>query len=418
MTEESATFINQQCPHSIVTCLNEFEFVRKYRCESCQAIMMCACDEDVGREFLPHQLKMGSEYGTRKRIPVTLGFQPRMCRECRGLSPEAHPMAAIHGRTTKIKRYYWREIWFLTHRLFRRWALDHSLPPRDAAGPEADAARAEAANRALDEIKHLHEANPKYAFVEESQEEVMRRWSVEVIDLHVTYARNSDNRRVQVFDGSDRVPVEEYAARHYQRDGWTSLPLESSPLHVLFGVYMWLVIQDPADQCVRTVATGDRNAFEKGEKKEPIWFQLPEDFGTSAYGTRRAQAIASHLSSEMLDRKNLLWLFDYWLEPSWSLRNYLWAHKDEDVRVARQLVEILPPATIVEILKYLVEKYWGRYIGWPDLIVWRQNEYFLAEVKSSKDKLSDDQKRWIRDNAKRLHLPFRVVKIHKAAVAQ
>jgi hypothetical protein len=36
-------------------------------------------------------------------------------------------------------------------------------------------------------------------------------------------------------------------------------------------------------------------------------------------------------------------------------------------------------------------------------------------VKSSGDKLSDDQKRWIEDNHRRLKLPFKLVKIHKLA---
>ena len=40
----------------------------------------------------------------------------------------------------------------------------------------------------------------------------------------------------------------------------------------------------------------------------------------------------------------------------------------------------------------------------------------MVEVKSSRDKLSDDQKRWIRDNHKILKLPFELVKLHKKEV--
>jgi hypothetical protein len=105
------------CRHDIVDCLNHFEFVRKYRCVECAGVMMCECDEEVGKAFLPHQLKKGSEYGTRVRVSVTLGFQSGVCRECRGLPPEAHPVAESHGRTSKIRRYYWRELWFLKQRL-------------------------------------------------------------------------------------------------------------------------------------------------------------------------------------------------------------------------------------------------------------------------------------------------------------
>jgi hypothetical protein len=111
--EFAVTTVAEQCAHRSVSCLNEFEFIRKYRCADCGGVMMCACDADVGRAFLPHQLEEGSDYGTRARVRVNLGFLPAACRECRGLPREAHPAAEIHGRTSKIKRYYWREIWFL-----------------------------------------------------------------------------------------------------------------------------------------------------------------------------------------------------------------------------------------------------------------------------------------------------------------
>ena len=70
------------------------------------------------------------------------------------------------------------------------------------------------------------------------------------------------------------------------------------------------------------------------------------------------------------------------------------------------------------ILRYLIRDYWGRYLGWPDLLVYKGTDWFLAEVKASGDKLSDDQKRWIQDNYQHLHLPFKLVKIHKQGVAE
>lgn len=410
------TTIQNRCLHKAVVCLNEYDLIRKYRCEDCRAVMMCTCDEEIGKAFLPHQLKMGAEYGTRTRITVTHGFQPRICRECRGLPPEPHPRAERYGQTSKINRYYWREIWRLKHTLFLQWARDHDYSPVTTKSPDAQAAWVEAEEQALAEIKMLHEKNPKYSYSEESEEAVIKNCNVEVVALQVTYARKSGTKRVQVLDGSDRVSVEEYVTRHYARDGWQSVPLESRPFHALFGVLMWLLIQDPSDEQSQIVGTGDRRDFDAKRRGQPIFFPQPKDFGSAAYGIRRADNIAAHLSKDMLDRDKLLWLFDYWVEPSWTLRNYLWAHKDEDVRAARRLVEIISPSTIIEILRYLVEDYWHHYLGWPDLLVWKDGEYFLVEVKSTNDKLSEDQKRWVRDNFERLHLPFRLVKLCKSQV--
>lgn len=46
-----------------------------------------------------------------------------------------------------------------------------------------------------------------------------------------------------------------------------------------------------------------------------------------------------------------------------ELRHNLWAHREEDVDRARRLVEILPPDTIIAILRYLIGDYWGRFLG-------------------------------------------------------
>jgi hypothetical protein len=55
----------------------------------------------------------------------------------------------------------------------------------------------------------------------------------------------------------------------------------------------------------------------------------------------------------------------------------------------------------------------SRRSGWPDLIVFRHNEFFFAEVKSATDKLGTSQQRWLRDNRERLHFPFKLIEVRK-----
>jgi hypothetical protein len=302
--------------------------------------------------------------------------------------------------------------------LFAEWAHARGLSLTDPRGPEAAAAREWARKRALAEIKTLHASSPKYTFGDESQEDVIRRYAVKVIKLSTTYLPSGSARKAQVLDGNDAVSAEEFVRRHFGRQGYSALILESRPIHVLFGIYMWLLIQDPADPLNRIVGFGDRTSFDKGEHGRLIWTHLPEDFGTPSYGERRALAIDGHLGPQMSDRTELRWLFDYWLAPSEHLRQYLWAHRGPDVETARRLIEILPASLIPKLLHYLVDDYWGRYLGWPDLLIHRDSEFLFVEVKSSSDNLSDNQKRWIRDNHEILQLPFAVVKIHKMGVAK
>ena len=143
------------CPHSNVRCLSEFELIRKYRCESCGAVMMCACDESVGRKFLAQQLEFGVELDTKRAVPVTAGFQPKVCEECRGLPLTPHPMAASPGRTSKIARYYWRELAFEAMKRFDVWS--QSRGPGNRTPAEDAEIKKQIKRDVLEELKSLHE---------------------------------------------------------------------------------------------------------------------------------------------------------------------------------------------------------------------------------------------------------------------
>jgi hypothetical protein len=396
------------CPHHSRQCLNPFELVRKYRCNACGGVMMCACDETFGRRFLAHQLGQASELDTQKRIPVTLGFLPSVCAECRGLPTESVPVGEIHGRTSKIKRYYWRELFFEETRRLADWGEAHpsaTEEERRAAKKMIDAA-------VLEEVKQLHATAPKYVFSERSQAEVLERNAVEVLSLAVDYVP-SPLKGAQIRHGDATLSPEQFVARHFEAQGWTVLPLESRPFHALFGVMMWLMIQDPNDPRVRFVGFGDRAVYEAGTKPPVIWTPLPEDFGAEGYAASRREAVERHFEYLPPDRGELLWVFDYWRPHSADLRQYLWAHRSDDVDRARKLVEILPPDQVLQILRYLLDHYWGHYLGWPDLLLHRGAEILFVEVKSSNDRLSEAQKRWIGHNHDRLHLPFKLVKLHR-----
>src|SRR5262249_29626297 len=130
------------------------------------------------------------------------------------------------------------------------------------------------------------------------------------------------------------------------------------------------------DPEVRIVGFGERGAFEQGQLGKEVWTHLPEDFGTPGYACRRAAAIDEHFASMLAGgTEDLLWTFDYWVPHSEGLRQYLWAHRSENVSTARQLVSILPADVIRRILRYLIGDYWKRFCGWPDLLAYKQGEF-------------------------------------------
>ncbi|WP_394842279.1 VRR-NUC domain-containing protein [Pendulispora brunnea] len=109
----------------------------------------------------------------------------------------------------------------------------------------------------------------------------------------------------------------------------------------------------------------------------------------------------------------MLAAFDHSFVESVPLRQYLWAHRPESNDIARKLLTILPPEHVARILRCLAGDYWRHYLGWPDLIAYRMDEYCFLEVKGSGDKLSENQKTWIDANRRELLLPFKIVKVHR-----
>ncbi|MBL8552196.1 MAG: VRR-NUC domain-containing protein [Hyphomonadaceae bacterium] len=394
------------CRHVEVDCLNQYELVRKYRCHSCAAVMMCACDESRGNRFLAHQLDAGVELETQRRVPVTQGFQPKTCPECRGLPPVNASKAETYGSTSKIQRYYWRELFFMTEERVADLMSEQE-------GYDEVEVRRRIEKEVLVELQHLHKTRPKYVYTDLSQDEIIKRYGVEVVRMDATYLPKGEKGRV-IDDGEGGCSAEEFVLRRYADDGWQSLRLESAPFHVLFGVFLWPILQDAGDQNVREGMFGERAAYDESRAIVLMGTGLPEDFGTKSYAPRRAAAVEAHFAALPNDQLGMLRLFDKWLTPSEGLRQYLWAYEPDDIERARHLIEILPPSVIASSLRYLLDDYWRHYCGWPDLLLHRdEGDYFLAEVKSSGDKLSEDQKRWIGDNHDRLHLPFKLVKVHR-----
>lgn len=393
------------CAHDEVICLNEYETIRKYRCTACNGVMMCACDEERGKRFLPHQLGYAAELKTQKRVPVTHGFQKGACRECRGLPPIPSPKAAIPGRTSKIKRFYWRELDFREFEILekRGTSLDDFL-----ADPTL---RKEIGEQALNDIQVLHERRPKYSLDTESEASFLARIKPQIVEVRARARTGGEVLR----DGGSFGRPEVFGADWLSKSGFSSMECESTPLHALFAVLLWPLIQDCSDPLLRHVTFGERSSFEEHRRStEQVFTALPQDFGTAGYAQRRADEIDVFFEHRLpKERDQLLLSFDMGLEGSYELRQYLWAHKERDALRARRLLGAMPLALIRRTLRYLLQDYWHHYLGWPDIFAWRGADFLFLEVKLSSNKLSDEQRVWIEHNATTLQFPFKILKIHK-----
>jgi hypothetical protein len=236
----------------------------------------------------------------------------------------------------------------------------------------------------------------------------------EILSLDGTYVKTPNARRVLVQDENGTCTVEEYACRHLRRCGYNAVRFENEPMFALFGALMWPLIQDTRDRRCAIMGVPNRSLLDTGNGGLTCT-RLPKDFGRPEYALRRAVAIEKHLAALSDRPERLKQLFEAWLGASESLRHYLWGHRSEHIQVARQLLDIVPDELIIATLRYLIEDYWGRRSGWPDLMVSSETDFFLAEVKSAGDKLGTNQQRWVRDNKLRLNFPFKLIEVRRLA---
>jgi len=414
MTDDSQLPIGtrmEKCCHPSLSCVNGFELIRKYRCTTCGAIMICGCEEAFARTYLPHQTSEAVHRDTQARLRVTGGFQPGVCRSCRGLPEEPFPKSPTFGRTTKIVRYYWREIQFETIPKFAEWAAAEGHKDWLDALIDHQAKYHELEKSVIAGMKDLHARSPKYDFAEPSQADIIDRFKVEVVSLNADYVECAEKGKT-ILRGGEAISVEDFVIEHFKTQGLDAIKIESQPVHALFAIFMWVIYLDPDDELLRPIMFGERGAYERGEKKD-VHMLSPRDFGTAGYTSRRAEALRAWFDWLLGNGAHLTAIFNQSIGGSWQLRNKLWAHRDELIPLARRLVELCPAEDIVSILEYLVGNYHERHLGWPDLLVFGKGRPMWIEVKGSSDKLSQDQKRWIRGNSELMHLPFKIVKVHR-----
>src|SRR5206468_3905838 len=115
----------------------------------------------------------------------------------------------------------------------------------------------------------LPDAEPRSALGSRSRR-IIDAYGIELISLKATYLANPPEKRRPIVHGSSTCSVEEYVCRHFQALGYRTAKLENKPIHVLFGTYMWSVIQDASDRRSRVVGFRDAEAYDAGIRKL-IW---------------------------------------------------------------------------------------------------------------------------------------------------
>lgn len=385
------------CRHENVVCLNHYDTFRKYFCHDCGKVWMCECEKALVLQFLPHQVRYGTEYGTQLRYPVS-GFARNICNACRGKKEEAHPRAAIYGQKGKVERFYWREIYKTYLKSVQSFLSVQEIVVKDIIEFERKFPRkAKLMRKEAKKVWQVHHRNaPKYNLKELTEAAFLSKVKIPHRYLDVKYVQiRKGKQKIGRWVGQkgDLVSPEDIAIEWYENKGFSAKKCERKLVSVLVGTFCFSVIQDPKDPRVRLGMRGSTKDWSPSNRATPlIQFLLPEDFGSQEYFERRSKAFNTLL--ERLRNADMKSLFEEWLTPSESLRDYLWVNDDKAVKLGRIALRIMPQYLVLKCIDWAIRYFWERQSGWADLFVFKTNEFKFVEVKSPNDELSLEQMNW------------------------
>jgi Fanconi-associated nuclease 1 len=175
------------------------------------------------------------------------------------------------------------------------------------------------------------------------------------------------------------VTVEEFVLEHYKSAGWTGFHSENTILTSIFGVLMWEYLYHDLPF-----------VFQTSVQKAPLDYRS-EDF----YKKRKEifKKLKNHQKTSELSEIFLKNFEKYRNQGSlfvnWNILE-LWG-----LDFLLKVVKTLGPS-LFPVLKSLSKDYRHHSSGMPDLLLLKENKVKLVEVKSQNDRLSDQQKMWIK----------------------
>ncbi|MCL9779900.1 VRR-NUC domain-containing protein [Vibrio sp. S4M6] len=180
----------------------------------------------------------------------------------------------------------------------------------------------------------------------------------------------------------------EIAVQHHLQDlGWRVYYAENSFLNGLFGLAFWPAIFASIDGAFI-------NAFQRMPKDmfSPLFIEKRRSIIESIFDELKAHGLSS-LMATFNEKQGIENPFVYWPTMTKSL--------------LEQAISIIPLKHVMVLFDILLSDLRNMKTGMPDLIAFKENEYWWVEVKGPGDKLQDNQKRWLH-HFNRHQIPYSV----------
>ncbi len=175
---------------------------------------------------------------------------------------------------------------------------------------------------------------------------------------------------------SYRFRVEFGAITYYQEQGYNAFFSENEPWRALFGLLFWDIIYDTNVQTIH-------NPLQR----------IPSDFFLPDFYLKRSEQLKERLaaahSREIIDE-----LVSQTFADKYGITNVLVPWYDGALEKVLTLTSLLSPEKIQKIMLEMALNLRENTRGFPDLLVWNDDDYAFIEIKSPTDHLSSRQLHW------------------------
>ncbi|CAH8302368.1 unnamed protein product [Eruca vesicaria subsp. sativa] len=186
-------------------------------------------------------------------------------------------------------------------------------------------------------------------------------------------------------EDGEQCGVEQLALQYYNGEGgggWQGIHTESSIWLTIFALLLWdILFSDVA------------GVFQTRFQTSPL------DLETESFYLTRKEAIESQLEKVANGMAEEILIISYETHRGTACRGVAWERFSlEELRAA---VACVGGNCVASLCRYLAQDYRSWCSGMPDLLLWRfkengyEGEAKLVEVKSEKDRLSEQQRAWL-----------------------
>jgi len=223
---------------------------------------------------------------------------------------------------------------------------------------------------------------------------------INYVFINAEEVKESDSSKVLYNTAKGKVYAEQLAQQYYGEQGFDSRWSENNFWWIIMALVFWDIIFAKVEGAVCCQINGEEHYLRPDEASFDKLYNsfiplngMPSDFFSIEFYQRRRSIIENKFKE--LENSDLIEK----LKVSYS------SHKGQNCRLIEKwdrytldelinIVQFIPKEVPLGIFKRMIQDFRSLRSGLPDLIVYKQEDFFFSEVKSKKDKLSKNQEEW------------------------